>query len=87
VPLGSWFRNEFKTVIDEYVLSERTLRRGIFEADFVRNLVARHNSGENHDLRLWFLVNFEIWQRQFIEGEKLFEQKRSKAVEEEVLAV
>src|ERR1041384_5061185 len=25
VPLGNWFRNEFKSVIDEYVLSERAL--------------------------------------------------------------
>jgi hypothetical protein len=37
----------------------------------VRGLVARHNAGENHDERLWFLVNFEIWQRAFIDGEKL----------------
>ncbi|HEV7645649.1 MAG TPA: asparagine synthase (glutamine-hydrolyzing) [Pyrinomonadaceae bacterium] len=69
VPLGNWFRNEFKNVIDEYVLSERALSRGIFNAEFVRGLVAQHNGGENHDQRLWFLVNFEMWQRRFIDGE------------------
>ena len=45
------------------------MERGIFDGDFVRKLVAEHNAGENHDERLWSLVNFEIWQRQFIDGE------------------
>jgi asparagine synthase (glutamine-hydrolysing) len=71
VPLGSWFRGEFKNIVDDYVLSERSLQRGIFNADYVREIVAQHNSGENHDERLWFLVNFEIWQRRFIDGETL----------------
>jgi asparagine synthase (glutamine-hydrolysing) len=69
VPLGKWFRNEFKNVIDEFVLGERALSRGIFNAEFVRGLAAEHNAGENHDQRLWFLVNFEMWQRRFIDGE------------------
>jgi asparagine synthase (glutamine-hydrolysing) len=69
VPVGSWFRNQFRGVIDEYVLSERSMARGIFAPDYVRELVAAHNAGENHDERLWSLVNFEIWQRQFIDGE------------------
>ncbi len=70
VPVGSWFRNGFKSVVDEYVLSERALARGIFDGDFMRKIVAAHNAGENHDERLWFLVNFEIWQRRFIDGEE-----------------
>jgi asparagine synthase (glutamine-hydrolysing) len=56
-------------VIDEYVLSERTLSRGIFDSQFVRRLVQEHNTGVNHDERLWSLVNFEIWQRKFIDAE------------------
>lgn len=69
VPIGSWFRNAFSGIVDEYVLSERSLARGIFDSAYVRRLVAEHNAGENHDERLWSLVNFEIWQRQFIDGE------------------
>jgi len=69
VPVGNWFRREFRHIVDEYVLSERSLKRGIFNTDFVREIVNRHNAGENHDERLWFLVNFEIWQRQFFDGE------------------
>ncbi len=70
VPVGNWFRHEFKHIVDEYVLSERALNRGIFNADFVREVVTKHKAGENHDQRLWLLANFEIWQRCFFEGEK-----------------
>ena len=70
VPIAAWFRGAYRSVIDEYVLSERAMSRGLFNRDFVRELVNRHQSGvENHDERLWALVNFEIWQRQFFDGE------------------
>jgi asparagine synthase (glutamine-hydrolysing) len=72
VPIGAWFRGAYRSVIDEYVLSERAMSRGIFNPEFVRSIVNRHQSGnENHDERLWALVNFEIWQRQFFDGESL----------------
>ena len=69
VPVGNWFRGAYKHVVDEYVLSPRAMERGVFDNEFVNSLVARHNAGENHDERLWSLVNFEIWQRRFIDGE------------------
>ncbi len=69
VPVGAWLRGEFRHLVDEYVLGARASERGIFEPDFVRTLVARHQAGENHAERLWMLVNFEIWQRRFIDGE------------------
>jgi asparagine synthase (glutamine-hydrolysing) len=69
VPIGRWLRNEYKHVVDEYVLSERTASRGLFDSSYVRQLVAEHNAGTNHNERLWALVNFEIWQRTFIDGE------------------
>ena len=71
VPVGSWLRNEFRHLIEEFVLSKRALSRGIFDADLIRRIVRKHNSGENHDMRLLFLLNFEIWQRQIIENEKV----------------
>jgi asparagine synthase (glutamine-hydrolysing) len=36
----------------------------------VRQLVAEHVAGEaNHDERLWALINLEIWQRLYLDGE------------------
>jgi asparagine synthase (glutamine-hydrolysing) len=69
VPVGSWFRGPFKSIVDEYVLSERATSRGIFDAGFVRQIVARHQAGEDHDERLWSLVNFEMWLRRFFDTE------------------
>jgi asparagine synthase (glutamine-hydrolysing) len=69
VPIGKWFRGEFKSVVDEYVLSPRASERGVFDNAFVRSLVARHQAGEDHSERLWSLVNFEIWQRLFLDGD------------------
>jgi len=70
VPIGRWFRGPFKSIIDEYVLSDRALARDIFEPDFVKRLVSLHQSGEDHSERLWALLNFEIWLRQFLDGDQ-----------------
>lgn len=69
VPIGKWFRGDFSHLIDEYVVSERVLGRGIFDPGFVRGIVDRHRRGEDHDERLWALLNFEIWLRRFIDSE------------------
>jgi asparagine synthase (glutamine-hydrolysing) len=79
VPIGKWFRGQYRSIIEEYVLSARTLSRGIFDETFVRSLVKRHEVGENNSERLWALVNFEMWQRQFIDGER--EQVETEMIE------
>jgi asparagine synthase (glutamine-hydrolysing) len=71
VPIGSWFRGQFKSIVDEYVLGERAFSRGIFAPEFVRNLVSLHEAGEDHSERLWALVNFEMWLRKFFDCEQL----------------
>jgi asparagine synthase (glutamine-hydrolysing) len=70
VPLGRWFRGEFRALLDEYVVGERTVARGLFQRDFLRRLAEEHVAGRaDHTERLWALVNFEMWQRQFLDGE------------------
>ncbi|HEX5833409.1 MAG TPA: asparagine synthase (glutamine-hydrolyzing) [Pyrinomonadaceae bacterium] len=83
VPLGSWFRGAYASVLDEYVLGSRALERGLFKAEFVRSLVEQHRRGEaNHSERLWSLVNLEMWHRRFIDGE----QANTESVDESLLA-
>jgi asparagine synthase (glutamine-hydrolysing) len=69
VPIGAWFRGQYRGIIDELVLSPRALERGLFDAGAIRSLVARHGAGEDHSERLWSLVNLEIWHRVVVEGE------------------
>jgi asparagine synthase (glutamine-hydrolysing) len=76
VPIGSWFRGPFRSIVDEYILSDRAIGRGIFDISFVKQLVHRHQfDGEDHAERLWALVNFEMWLRQFFDGENPSESK------------
>jgi asparagine synthase (glutamine-hydrolysing) len=71
VPIGPWLRGPFRGLLDEYVLSDRALGRGLFRADTVRRLTAEHERNEaNHAERLWSLLCFEIWQRVFLDGEE-----------------
>ncbi len=78
VPVGAWFRGAYSSVLDEYVLSERAMERGLFNPSFVRSLVRQHQTGgEDHSERLWALVNFEIWLRQFFDGEAQYSSKHS----------
>jgi asparagine synthase (glutamine-hydrolysing) len=85
VPLSSWFRGAYTSVLDEYVLSSRAIERGIFNAEFVRSLVEQHKRGlANHSERLWSLVNLEIWFRRFIDGETA--AINSEATDERMLA-
>ncbi|HEX7176558.1 MAG TPA: asparagine synthase (glutamine-hydrolyzing) [Pyrinomonadaceae bacterium] len=80
VPFGAWLRGRHRGVLDEYVLGERARARGIFEADFVGQLASEHVAGlRDHSSRLWSLVNFEVWLRQFIDGEQLFDAREARA--------
>jgi asparagine synthase (glutamine-hydrolysing) len=72
VPLGRWLRGEFRPLLDEFVVGERALARGLFRPDFLRQLVHEHAGGSaDHTDRLWTLVNLEMWQRHLLEGDPL----------------
>jgi asparagine synthase (glutamine-hydrolysing) len=70
VPVGAWLRGPFRPLLDEFVLGPRAAARGLFEPAAVRAIVDSHTRGEQrHDERLWSLINLEIWQRIFLDGE------------------
>jgi asparagine synthase (glutamine-hydrolysing) len=72
VPVGRWFRGAFWPVVQEFVLGPRALRRGFFEPAVLQRLAEEHRTGKaEHGDRLWLLVNLEIWQRIFLDGEDL----------------
>jgi asparagine synthase (glutamine-hydrolysing) len=72
VPVGRWLRGPFWPVVREFVLGPRALHRGLFEPAFLRRLAEEHRAGTaEHGTRLWLLVNLEIWQRIFVDGEDL----------------
>jgi len=70
VPVGGWFRGAFWPVVEEFVLGPRARARGLFRPSALRQLAEEHRTGAwRHGDRLWLLVNLEIWQRIFLDGE------------------
>lgn len=70
VPVGRWLRGPFRPVVQEFVLGARTLERGLFEPAMLRRIAEEHGTGtREHGDRLWLLINLEIWQRIFLDGE------------------
>jgi len=67
LPLDHWLRNELKDML-MILLEPRTLDRGYFVADGVRKLMDDHlYRGRTHTARLWRLLMFELWHRNFLE--------------------
>jgi asparagine synthase (glutamine-hydrolysing) len=69
VPLGGWFRGDLREFFSDVLLSARARQRGYFEPAFVERLVREHVAGRrDHTLRLWALVVFELWHRQYLDA-------------------
>jgi asparagine synthase (glutamine-hydrolysing) len=69
VPLKVWFRGGLRDLFGDVLLSPRAQQRGYFDRRFVDRLVREHVSGRrDHTLRLWALVVFELWHRQYLDA-------------------
>jgi len=69
VPLDHWFRHELREMLTDTLLESRTLQRGYFDPATVRRLVDEHvRSQWDHSARLWLLLVFELWHRQFVDA-------------------
>jgi asparagine synthase (glutamine-hydrolysing) len=69
IPLGVWFRGGLTDLFSDVLDSPRARQRGYFEPSFTSRLVREHLSGQrDHTLRLWQLLVFELWHRQYLDG-------------------
>jgi asparagine synthase (glutamine-hydrolysing) len=79
VPLASWLRGPFWPVVDDLVLGTRARARQLFVPSEVRRLADDHRTGAGrHADRLWLLMNLEIWQRIFLDGEDVTLEGKSR---------
>lgn len=68
LPLVHWIRAELKDHLRDVLLDSRTLQRGYFDPRAVRQLLDEHFSGRrDHSARVWRLLIFELWHRNFLE--------------------
>jgi asparagine synthase (glutamine-hydrolysing) len=69
VPIGHWFRGSLRDVFGDILRSPKTRQRGYFNGAFVDRLLDEHLGGRrDHSLRLWQLLVFELWHRQYVDA-------------------
>jgi len=69
VPLAHWFRHELRDFASDILLDPRTMGRGYFRPEAVRGLLDSHLAGSfDHSYRLWSLLFFELWQREWVDS-------------------
>ena len=68
IPLGNWFRGGLTGLFSDVLESPRAKQRGYFEPAFVQRLLREHLAGQrDHTLRLWQLLVFELWHREYLD--------------------
>jgi asparagine synthase (glutamine-hydrolysing) len=71
LPLVHWMRHELKDLILSVLLEPRTLQRGYFNSTSLRRLLDEHFQGRrDHSPRIWRVLMFELWHRNFLESFK-----------------
>ncbi|MCO8125048.1 asparagine synthase (glutamine-hydrolyzing) [Stieleria sp. TO1_6] len=66
IPIGAWFRNELKPMVQDRLLSDDARIAPYFRREMVQRLVDQHQRMEhNHGYRLWNLLILETWLRRW----------------------
>jgi asparagine synthase (glutamine-hydrolysing) len=69
VPIGHWFRGSLRDVFGDVLGSPLARQRGYFNGAFIDRVLQEHLSGRrDHSLRLWQLLVFELWHRQYVDA-------------------
>ena len=67
-PMAEWLRGDFGREAERAVLQSGLFETGWFRRDVVRQLFARHRSGErNYAHYLWVLYNLSAWHQRWLE--------------------
>lgn len=66
-PIDQWFRSRMRQYVGDCLLTERSAVKRYFNVDYIRELVAAHESGrQNHLRHLYLLLSFEMWHQTFL---------------------
>ncbi len=68
IPMGHWLKHELRDMAEEMFSRKSVESRGWFNAKYVRRIWREHLTNQReHNLTLWILVVFEMWQRTHLE--------------------
>jgi asparagine synthase (glutamine-hydrolysing) len=71
-PVAYWFQHELNPFLNRFWRRARVVEAGLIRRPAVQRLIEEHRTGQfDHHVRLWMLLNFELWYRIYIEQEPL----------------
>ncbi|MFK8030977.1 MAG: asparagine synthase (glutamine-hydrolyzing) [Gammaproteobacteria bacterium] len=68
-PMGAWFKNELKPLMDHLLAADTIEKRGLFKPSVVADMIREHGTSEaDRTDELMALINLEIWSRMYLDG-------------------
>jgi asparagine synthase (glutamine-hydrolysing) len=71
-PVAYWFQNSLSEFLSSFLSNSHFVQTGIFEKEQVLQLINEHCQNKfDHHVRLWMLLNLEIWHQLVIENRQV----------------
>lgn len=68
VPMAAWLRTELRELSWDLLTDQTARSRGLFRPETITRLLRGHEEGDDHSVRIWALIQFELWHRVFVDG-------------------
>jgi len=66
IPVSEWLKKDFSPLLQKTFSREKIMEQGIFNVDYVENLINEHNLGKkDHRKKIWTLLIFQLWYDRF----------------------
>jgi asparagine synthase (glutamine-hydrolysing) len=72
LPVAYWFRKQLHPFIKQVLANSHFVKQGIFNEAAVLRMIDEHKHNRvDHHVRLWMLLNLEIWHQLYIQEEDI----------------
>jgi asparagine synthase (glutamine-hydrolysing) len=69
LPIAYWFRTDLFPLVSQTLENSHFVKEGWFKKETIHRLLAEHRTNRHdHHVRLWMLLNLELWHQLYIEG-------------------
>jgi len=73
-PLGYWMKGPLVPVMERLLAESALVEEGIFRREGIAELLGEHlRDRADHHVRLWLILNLEIWHRMYARGQSIDE--------------
>jgi asparagine synthase (glutamine-hydrolysing) len=69
LPVAYWFRTDLFPVVSQTLKNSHFVKEGWFKREYIQQLLDEHHTNRyDHHVRLWMLLNLEVWHQLYIEN-------------------